>query len=220
MFTGLIEGAGRLAARGRRGPGARLTITTTLGPLTLGESVAVDGCCLTVDSVTSDGFEADASAETLAKTTLGNLSINAHVNLERAMPLGGLMGGHMVSGHVDGVGTLASREASGGGFPLRFPMAPEPARCGAPKGSITVAGISLTVNAVTRDSFDVVVIPRTQRDTSLGGLCVGAQVNLEVDLIARYLERLIGHDATAAASSTPAATDTAWLSRLERGGYM
>ncbi len=212
MFTGLIESTGRLASRSRRGPGARLAVSTTIAPLVLGESIAVDGCCLTVDAITASGFEADASAETLSKTTLGSLAFGARVNLERAMPLGGRMGGHMVSGHVDGVGALTSREATGDAIALRFSMPRALSRYVAQKGSITVAGISLTVNSVSDANFDVVIIPRTQRDTSLEDLTLGGMVNLEVDLIARYLERLVTHADTS--------TDHAWLSRLERGGYM
>jgi len=212
MFTGLVEATGTLEARQSRGPGARLTIATAIGPLSLGESVAVDGCCLTVDSVRDGAFEADASAETLAKTTLGATAVGARVNLERAMKLGDRMGGHIVSGHVDGTGALASREPSGDAMVMRFSMPKELARYVAQKGSITVCGVSLTVNDVGDASFDVTIIPRTQRDTSLGDLALGSRVNLEVDLVARYLERLVTH--------ADPSSDDAWLARLKRAGYM
>ncbi len=212
MFTGLVVATGKLASRNNRGPGARLVIETTLGPLSLGESVSVDGCCLTVDAMRDGAFEADASAETLAKTTLGAHAIGARVNLERAMPLGGLMGGHLVSGHVDGVGTRIAKQIVGEAYSLRFGMPTELARYVAQKGSITVSGVSLTVNAVSDTSFDVTIIPRTWRDTSIGDLALGNKVNLEVDLIARYLERLV--------TTADPTTDDAWLSRLKRGGYM
>lgn len=215
MFTGLVIAKGKLAARSVRGPGARLTITTSLGPLVLGESVSVDGCCLTVDVIRPDGFEADASGETLSLTTLGKVALGAHVNLERAMELGGRMGGHLVSGHVDGVGALVAKAPLGDAFSLRFSMPRALSRYVAKKGSITVSGVSLTVNEVGDDTFDVVVIPRTLRDTSLGELSLGDTVNLEVDLVARYLERLVTH-----ADPADSNGDEAWLSRLKRAGYM
>ncbi len=191
MFTGLIEDVGKLAARAARGPGARLTIATRLGPLDPGESISVNGVCLTVDVLTAQGFEADASAETLDKTTLGELAPGARLNLERAMAVGDRLGGHIVSGHVDGTGRLVSREPVGEAEKLVFSFPPELGRFIAQKGSIAVNGISLTVNHVEDDRFDVVIIPRTQKETSLGDVSPGGRVNLEVDLLARYLQRLL-----------------------------
>jgi riboflavin synthase len=188
MFTGLIEATGTLAARTARGTGARLVIHATLQgePLELGESIAVDGACLTVDAIVDGGFEIDASAETLARTTLGRLKVGGTVHLERAMRPSDRLGGHIVTGHVDGVGSLAARR----GEVLSFAMPAELARFVAVKGSITVNGVSLTVNAATADRFEVTIIPHTAHKTKLGSLPEGAPVNLEVDLVARYVDRL------------------------------
>jgi riboflavin synthase len=147
----------------------------------------------------------------LSVTTLGAHALGARVNLERATQLGARMGGHIVSGHVDGQGALVSKEAAGEAWSLRFSMPKSLARYVAQKGSITVNGISLTVNAVSDATFDVTIIPRTWRDTSLGDLALSGKVNLEVDLVARYLERLV--------TTADPTTDAAWLSRLERAGY-
>ncbi len=215
VFTGLVEATGKLASRERRGPGARLFVETKLGErdaLVLGESISVDGCCLTVDAIRAGGFEADASNETLRVTTLGAHTLGSRVNLERATQLGARMGGHIVSGHVDGTGALVSKDVAGEAWALRFSMPKSLARYVAQKGSITVSGISLTVNAVTDATFDVTIIPRTWRDTSLSELTLGGKVNLEVDLVARYLERLV-------TTADPTA-DQEWLSRLKRAGYM
>jgi riboflavin synthase len=219
MFTGLIEEKGTLVARAPRGPGARLSILCAFGPLTLGESIAVDGVCLTVDRVLStergrSGFEADASAETLRRTTLGTVPIGGAVNLERALQAGGRLGGHIVSGHVDGTGRLVAREPLGDAVSMGFAMPLELARYVAEKGSICVNGVSLTVNRVEGTRFDVVCIPRTLADTTLGGLTVGATVNLEVDLLARYLERLL----TARGGGADASSEEAWMERLRRAG--
>jgi riboflavin synthase len=207
MFTGLVAATGVLAAREPRGPGARLSLSAAFddGPFTLGESIAVDGVCLSVDALTTTGFEADASAETLARTTLGALAPGALLHLERSLRAGSLMGGHLVTGHVDGVGTLVSRTPVGEAVAMVFRMPPELARFVAEKGSIAVDGVSLTVNAVRdatdarsaanlanlADQFDVMIIPHTLAKTKLGGLGPGDPVNLEVDLVARYVARLM-----------------------------
>jgi riboflavin synthase len=205
MFTGLIEATGTLVSRSPRAasspgsPGARLAIHASLEgePLALGESIAVDGACLTVDAIVDGGFEVDASGETLARTTLGGLKVGGTVHLERAMRPSDRLGGHIVTGHVDGVGSLAARRPEGGGdgsgepsWCLSFAMPAELARFVAVKGSITVDGVSLTVNAATADRFEVTIIPHTSRKTKLGSVAVGTPVNLEVDLVARYVERL------------------------------
>lgn len=220
VFTGLVEEAGTLVARQARGPGARLTIRTTMTPLVLGESISVDGVCLTVDTLGEGTFEADASRETLERTTLGDVAIGAKVNLERAVPLGGRMGGHIVSGHVDGVGAIVSRTPVGNAerVEIRFPK--ELAPFIAEKGSVCVSGVSLTVNGVEGDVFHLVLIPRTLRDTSLSSLGAGSKVNVEVDVLARYLLRLVRTGALGDASVDPAANDAAWRERLARGGFM
>jgi riboflavin synthase len=173
MFTGLIEAVGTLAARVARGGGARLTFQTPLRGLAIGESIAVSGCCLTVDVLTKDGF------------------VGARVNLERALTLEKRLGGHLVSGHVDGVGELVSREPMGEAERLVFRAPKELMRFVAPKGSITVDGTSLTVNEVDGDTFSVAIIPRTQKETRIGDLGPGGAVNLEIDLVARYVQRLL-----------------------------
>jgi riboflavin synthase len=197
MFTGLVEAKGTIASRSpsTRGPGARLAIHAELGgePLALGESIAVDGVCLTVDALVAGGFEVDASGETLARTTLGGLAAGSSVHLERAMRPSDRLGGHIVTGHVDGVGSLAARRREGGdgeSWCLSFAMPTPLARFVAEKGSIAVDGVSLTVNAVSADGFDVTIIPHTSQKTKLGALAVGGSVNLEVDLVARYVARL------------------------------
>ena len=228
MFTGLVETKGtvdRIAHASHAGGGVtdtRLVIRGELGPeaLALGESIAVDGVCLTVAAIGKAGpgacvFEADASAETLAKTTIGDLKPGAHVNLERAMPLGGRMGGHIVSGHVDGVGVIAAKTPVGGAVKVAFQLPKELVRYVAPKGSICVSGVSLTVNNVDGERFDVFLVPHTREKTSLDALPVGSRVNIEVDLLARYVARLLepGHD------QTPT-SDAAWTERLQRAGYL
>jgi riboflavin synthase len=195
MFTGLVEAKGTLASRTARGPGARLAIRCAFAaePLVMGESISVDGCCLSVVAISNDGFEIDASAETLARTTLGSLGVGATVNLERATKLGDRMGGHIVSGHVDGVATVVERRPLGEAIALAFEV-PEPlARYIAEKGSICVSGVSLTVNAVQQARFEVAIIPITRRETNLDALDTGAKVNIEVDVIARYVARMMGY---------------------------
>lgn len=213
MFTGLVEAKGTVAARAPRGPGARLSIACGLGPLELGESISVDGVCLTVDSFDGSRFEVDASAETLARTTLGGLRVGGEVNLERALALGARLGGHIVTGHVDGVGALVGKRAIGDAVAMTFELPAELARFVAEKGSITVGGVSLTVNAVSGARFDVTIIPRTLRDTTLGALEVGGKVNLEVDVLARYVARLMGADGAKD-------SDAAWMDRLRRAGFV
>jgi riboflavin synthase len=192
MFTGLVVAMGALAARQARGSGARLRFGARLGaePLALGESIAVDGCCLSVAEILPDGFEADASPETLACTTLGRLTVGSAVNLERSIAAGERLGGHLVTGHVDGVGELVARHAVGESAVMSFRFPPDLARFVAKKGSIAVNGTSLTVNAVAADSFDVALIPITLASTNLGRLAPAMPVNLEVDLVARYVARL------------------------------
>jgi riboflavin synthase len=193
MFTGLVAVMGTLKARQARGPGARLTVQGHLdGPFVLGESVAVDGVCLSVDAaVGGDGFEADASAETLARTTLGALPDGSPVHLERAVCAGAPLGGHLVTGHVDGVATLVERRQVGEALHLAFRIPRELERFVAQKGCIAIDGVSLTVNAVDRDRFDVMIIPHTLAKTKLGKLVAGHLVNVEVDLVARYVARLL-----------------------------
>ena len=194
MFTGLIEGVGRLASREARGGDARLRIdagTLPFGDVQLGESIAVNGVCLTVVTFDATGFDADASTETLSLTTLGALPPGRAVNLERAMRPTDRLGGHMVSGHVDGVGRVASVHEDARAQRWRFEAPPSLLRYIATKGSICVDGVSLTVNAVDEAGFEVALVPHTVAHTAFGQTEVGDAVNLEDDLVARYVERLL-----------------------------
>lgn len=193
MFTGLVETTGALASRSPpRGAGMRMTVRVRFEgePLALGESIAVDGVCLSVDAILPDGFEVDASAETCSRTTLGELDLGSKVHLERALRAGDRLGGHLVTGHVDGVSTLAERHPAGEAVWMAFNAPSALARFLAEKGSVTVDGVSLTVNAVSSERFEIMLIPQTLAKTKLGALVPGSRVNLEVDLIARYVERL------------------------------
>jgi len=194
MFTGLVEEIGRVARLTRRGPGARVVIDAKMAPLVLGESIAVDGVCLTVDRILDGGFEADASVETLERSSLEALgAARARVHLERATPLGGRMGGHMVSGHVDGIGQVTAAGPAGEAWRLVFVLDRALAPYVVEKGSIAVDGVSLTLNAVRDRAEEVeltlMVVPHTMRATKLGDLRPGDRVNVEVDVVARYVAR-------------------------------
>jgi riboflavin synthase len=194
MFTGLVQGVGRLAARDARGGDARLRIETRSLPFAdaaMGESIAVNGVCLTVVAFDAAGFDADASNETLALTTLGMLPVGASLNLERALRADDRLGGHLVSGHVDGVGRVLAIEPDARAQRWRFAVPPALSRYIAQKGSICVDGVSLTVNAVDDVGFEVALIPHTVAHTAFATTAVGDAVNLEADLIARYVERLL-----------------------------
>lgn len=194
MFTGIIEGVGRLAASEIRGGDARLIVdvgSLPFGDVRLGESIAVNGVCLTVVEFDAASFQADASNETLSLTTLGALKSGALVNLERAMRPTDRLGGHLVSGHVDGVGSVLSIHEDARAQRWRF-AAPAPLlRYIAKKGSICVDGVSLTVNEVDGEGFEVALIPHTVAHTAFAQAGVGDAVNLEIDLVARYVERLL-----------------------------
>ena len=194
MFTGIIEGVGRLARREARGGDARLRIeagTLPFDNVRLGESIAVNGTCLTVVAFDANGFVADASTETLALTTLGALPAGAAVNLERAMRPDDRLGGHLVSGHVDGMGTVESVTDDARAQRWRFTAPAGVLRYVARKGSICVDGVSLTVNAVDAEGFEVALVPHTVAHTAFATTRPGDPVNLEVDLVARYVERLL-----------------------------
>lgn len=194
MFTGIIEAVGEIAALEPRGGDLRLRIRTgklDLGDVKLGDSIAVSGVCLTAVALLGDGFWADVSAETLSRTVLGELRGGDRVNLEKALTPSTRLGGHLVSGHVDGIGAVLERreDARSWRFTLRAP--PELARYIAEKGSICVDGVSLTVNRVRGADFELNIVPHTLAETTFGDYRPGRRVNLEVDLIARYLERLL-----------------------------
>jgi riboflavin synthase len=193
LFTGIVQNIGRLASRSARGGDLELEIEAPGldgARLFPGDSVAVQGVCLTVTRTMPNGFGADVSRETLARTTLGGLATGASVNLEPALRAGDALGGHLVSGHVDGVGKLLASHSDGRSHRLEFEIPAEFARYVAPKGSICLDGVSLTVNEVQGGRFGVNLIPHTLAVTTLGALRPGEPVNVEVDMLARYLERL------------------------------
>jgi riboflavin synthase len=195
MFTGIIQAVGRVASREERGGDARLVVDAAaldLGDVAIGDSIAVAGVCLTAVAVDGAHFTADVSAETLARTTLGALGAGSPVNLEKSLRLADRLGGHLVSGHVDGVGEIVRFDEDGASRRCLFRAPAALLRYVAVKGSICVDGASLTVNEVEGDTFGVTLIPHTLAVTTFGTRRAGDAVNLEVDLVARYVERLYG----------------------------
>jgi len=217
MFTGLIEATGSLANLERRGKLCRLRINSVLAQasLKLGESIAVNGVCLTLTGWDRNSFSADVSSETLEVTTLGRLKPGAQLNLERALRLCDRLGGHIVSGHVDAVGQLGSRVSEGEAQRLEFSLPAAISKYVASKGSICIDGISLTVNQVSQESFSVMIIPHTLETTTLRNMRAGESVNLESDILARYVERL-------ASSSSSSVKNGAGISLefLAKNGFM
>ncbi len=191
MFTGLVECTGLVAARSKRGPAERLTLSAPFADLALGESISVSGTCLTVVGHGGGHFEVDISAETLSRTTLGRLKIGSRVNLERALQLGDRLGGHLVTGHVDGLARVFEVRPSGDARSVSCEAPSELAPFLAQKGSVALDGVSLTVNAVTGPRFSVMIIPHTLSVTTLEQCSVGHDLNLEVDLVARYVVRYL-----------------------------
>jgi riboflavin synthase len=194
MFTGIVEELGQVVGVTPRSEAARLSVR---GPLVTadarhGDSIAVDGVCLTVVELAGDVFTADVMAETLRRSTLGGLAPGDSVNLERAAALGSRLGGHLVQGHVDGVATVLSREPAEHWEVVRFGLPDGLGRYLVEKGSITVDGVSLTVVDVDDESFSVSLIPTTLSDTTLGTKKIGDRANLEVDVIAKYVEKMLG----------------------------
>ena len=194
MFTGIIQAIGRVQSIRDRGGDMRLSIATNaldLSDVALGDSIAVNGVCLTAVALSEDGFAADVSRETLALTSLGGLSAGSPVNLEKALTLATRLGGHLVSGHVDGLGRVISRQEDARSVRFVIEAPPELAKYIAHKGSITVDGTSLTVNGVDGARFELNIVPHTLQQTIMDTYEAGTRVNLEVDLVARYLERLL-----------------------------
>jgi len=197
MFTGIIQAKGSIAALERRGGDARLSVQSDGLPFTsydVGESIAVNGVCLTAVELRADGFDTDVSVETLDVTNLGSLGVGDNVNLEPSLSLGDRLGGHLVSGHVDCLGSVTSRRADARSIRFSIEVPKEFARYVARKGSVTIDGVSLTVNDVSATSFEVNIIPHTADVTIMGDYAVGTNVNIEVDLLARYIERLLAKD--------------------------
>lgn len=200
MFTGIIQAIGQLASTEARGGDLRLTINSgglDLSDVALGDSIASNGICLTVIELTGKGFRADVSRETLGLTTLHKLQPGSPLNLEKALTLNTRLGGHLVSGHVDGIGKVLERTDDARSIRFKVAAPPALARYIALKGSICVDGVSLTVNAINGAQFELNLVPHTLQETIMDGYRAGTEVNLEVDLIARYLERLMLGDQAA-----------------------
>jgi riboflavin synthase len=192
MFTGLAQDLGTVMSVDSGSDGARLRIATGLGAeLALGDSVAVNGVCLTATAADTDGFEAEAMNQTLEVTSLGGLTAGDRVNLELAMRASDRLGGHIVQGHVDGVGTVAAVEEDGFARRLRVGLAPGLIRYAVEHGSIALDGVSLTVAAIGDDWVEVSLIPETLERTNLGGVALGDKLNVECDIVAKYVERLV-----------------------------
>jgi len=194
MFTGIIEAIGSIESVKARNGDSYVHVNTgklDLSDVKLGDSIAVNGVCLTAVELPGNGFAADVSGETLARTTFSKLKPGLIVNLEKALTPTTRLGGHLVSGHVDGVGEVISRDSDGRSERFRIQAPANLAKYIAEKGSICVEGISLTVNAVCGDMFDLNIVPHTLQETSMSTFKTGTKINLEVDLLARYMERLL-----------------------------
>ncbi len=216
MFTGIIEAIGRIRSLQPRGGDVRLYVQTgklDLADVKLGDSIAVNGVCLTAVELPGDGFWADVSQETIRRTALSGLREGSRVNLEKALTPSSRLGGHLVSGHVDGDSSVSRIEKSGRAWQIFIKTPPELARYIAEKGSITVDGVSLTVNELLADEFRLTIVPHTAQQTTLEQLEAGSKVHLEVDLLARYLERLITGAATPAKSGVS-------LELLQQRGFL
>jgi len=214
MFTGLIEAVGTLQDFQRASSGGKVTIVTRLplGEVQIGDSIAVNGACLTVIALGAGHFSADVSNETLECSTLGALARGAAVNLERALRLGDRLGGHLVTGHVDGMASITERVRQGNAWRIGCRIDATLARLLVVKGSVALDGISLTVNEVGEDSFSVMVIPHTLEQTTLARGQVGDRVNIETDLIGKYVARLLGNGATQGRGVT--------MDLLAKGGFL
>jgi riboflavin synthase len=218
MFTGIIQAVGSIRRRESRGDDMRLRIATgglDLSAANIGDSIAVNGVCLTAVTLGADSFEADVSGETLNRSTLGALREGDPVNLEPALTLATPLGGHLVSGHVDGLGEVLERRPDGRSEQFRIKAPDQLARYIAEKGSICVDGVSLTINAVVGSVFSLNIVPHTLTATTLGDFRPGRKVNLEVDLIARYLERLMLGERAAHPGEGGVALDT-----LRQNGFL
>jgi riboflavin synthase len=198
MFTGIVKAKGSIAAIEKRGGDARFRVMATGLPwadYAVGDSISVSGVCLTAVHLHDDGFDTDVSVETLDVTTLKNLRVGDAVNLEPALRVGDALGGHLVSGHVDGIGKMIARADDARSIRMTFEVPGALARYVARKGSICVDGVSLTINEVSGNTFGLNIIPHTAEVTTMGSYEVGTAVNIEVDLLARYIERMLGGDA-------------------------
>lgn len=215
MFTGIIEELGKIISFERRGDGARIKVSaeTVTDKTAEGDSIAVNGVCLTALNITSDSFAADVSGETLKRSTLGKITAGERVNLERAVTPTTRLGGHIVQGHVDSTGKFLSAAKQGDFWTVRINFPPELARYLIYKGSIAVEGISLTIADLTENYFEIAVIPKTWELTNLSTLKTGDAVNLEVDMIAKYVERILLYGKTAEK------TEGVTLEKLKNSGF-
>ena len=210
MFTGIIQAVGTLARIEPRGGDYRLTINAAklaMNNVNLGDSIAVNGICLTVIELMEQGFAADVSRETIALSTLASLTSGSRLNLEKALTLSTPLGGHLVSGHVDGIGSIIERSENARSIRFCIEAPSELARYIAHKGSITIDGTSLTVNSINGAQFELNIVPHTLSETIMDEYQVGRKVNLEVDLIARYLERLLLGDKAAEPTRSSGVTE-------------
>ncbi|MFC0048127.1 riboflavin synthase [Rheinheimera tilapiae] len=217
MFTGIIEATGHIAAIKRSGQDAQLTIqsdTLDFSDVKLGDSIASNGVCLTVTSLGSKSFTADVSGETLSRTLFGSYQTGQRINLEKALLPTTRLGGHLVSGHVDGIAIVSKVEKTGQSWQIYLQSPEELGRYIAEKGSVTIDGISLTVNELTANGFRLTIVPHTARETTIQALQAGSKVHLEVDLLARYIERLLqGKQAAAPASHVT-------MNLLQQSGFL
>lgn len=217
MFTGIIEAVGTLRKLERKGDDIRLTVASgklDLSDVRLGDSIATNGVCLTVVQCLADGYVADVSAETVSLTGFANYRVGTQVNLEKAVTPTTRLGGHMVSGHVDGIATVEQRLVRGQAIEFWVAAPSELGRYIAHKGSITIDGVSLTVNEVDGSRFRLTIVPHTAGETTLIALQAGDKVNIEVDLVARYLERLMTFD------SQKSAQGGVTMEMLARAGFV
>jgi len=205
MFSGIVEEMGAVQAIERGLAGAKFSILASaiLGDLHVGDSVSVSGACLTATKIEDQSFMVDVSIETLNCTILGKITVGTPLNLERAMKLNARLGGHLVTGHVDGIGALRAREQDGNSIYLTVEASDDIMRYCVPKGSITIDGISLTINAVKGQAFSVAIIPHTAKVTTIGLKQIGESVNLESDLIGKYVERLLQASGTLPSPTDP-----------------
>jgi len=220
MFTGIIQAVGTLSDLQPKGGDMALVVNTgklDLADVQLGDSIAVNGVCLTAVALTDSGFTADVSRETLSLTSLGDLSKGSEVNLEKALTLETRLGGHLVSGHVDGLGEVVARRNDGRSEWFNIKAPKSLAKYIAAKGSITIDGVSLTVNRVDGEHFEINIVPHTIQETIIGHYQSGTKINLEVDVIARYLERLIQYDGMDAMTDTSSSNITE--SYLKENGF-
>ncbi len=222
MFTGIVEELGTVRSIQRKSEGATLEIQASevLTDANVGDSIAVDGACLTIVSLTPTVFATDISAETLRRTTLGKRTVGERVNLERSLRLSDRLGGHLVLGHVDEVATICAWKDEGDASLMRVTISDTTRRYITYKGSVTVDGISLTVSSVSEDSFEVALVPHTKQVTTLGTKRNGASVNIEVDLIARYLETLLKNSGEETGWTGQTGSETLNLRFLAKHGYI